>query len=523
MSCSLALAILLTGCGGTTLVADAPVSTTQPAAGFALPGPLALKSASESIDCAYLTGGEFNADWFCQRVEALDGQAVFTPVDGATPSNADMAVAIYRLNFGPMTPESLLYLDWLTAPAAGKLWVGLSYWGDDNWTWLCPADPLRVDIEPLAPHIDAAGELYAALIVTGDTPAVLGSTGMVLSWWCFGHDRAGSRRSTHVGPADNHLRWTFPTSSYVNSSPVVGPDGTIYVGSDCLHAINPDGGQQWAYLGCGTFDGPPALGPDGTLYAAGLAGNLCAVNADGSERWVYPVGGLISGGVAVGLDGAAYVGSTDKNLHAVNPDGTPRWVYPTDGMIRSTPSIGPDGTVYIGDEDGTVYAVRADGSPGWTCETGDNVRSTPTIGPDGTVYFGSHDGYLYAVNRDGSAKWSYELGDQVRSSPALGADGTVYAASANGNLYALTPTGDLKWTFETGGWIYTSPTLDAEDTVYIASSDGFIYAIKSDQSVKWTYDTGQPLNYSSAAIGPDGAVYVGDGGDNLLAFGPDLT
>ena len=48
---------------------------------------------------------------------------------------------------------------------------------------------------------------------------------------------------------DGTQKWAFSTGSYITSSPAIGADGTIYVGSDDdnLYAINPDGTQKWAF------------------------------------------------------------------------------------------------------------------------------------------------------------------------------------------------------------------------------------------------------------------------------------
>lgn len=68
--------------------------------------------------------------------------------------------------------------------------------------------------------------------------------------------------------ANGDLKWTFQTYHPVDSSPAVGDDGTIYVGSQGFcYAINPDGTMKWAFSthgGAGVSS--PAIGPDGTLY-----------------------------------------------------------------------------------------------------------------------------------------------------------------------------------------------------------------------------------------------------------------
>ncbi|MDB4805232.1 immunoglobulin domain-containing protein, partial [bacterium] len=76
--------------------------------------------------------------------------------------------------------------------------------------------------------------------------------------------------------------WAFDTgrTKYgVYSSPAIGSDGTIYVGSlevpDNLYAINPDGSKKWAFAtDYGVFSSP-AIGSDGTIYV-GSAGSCCS-------------------------------------------------------------------------------------------------------------------------------------------------------------------------------------------------------------------------------------------------------
>ncbi|MEN3041771.1 MAG: PQQ-binding-like beta-propeller repeat protein, partial [Fervidobacterium sp.] len=61
---------------------------------------------------------------------------------------------------------------------------------------------------------------------------------------------------------------------WIGSSPAIGSDGTIYVGSSdyyfseysYLHAINPDGTLKWKYQTGGLISSSPAIGSDGTIY-----------------------------------------------------------------------------------------------------------------------------------------------------------------------------------------------------------------------------------------------------------------
>jgi PQQ-like domain len=88
-----------------------------------------------------------------------------------------------------------------------------------------------------------------------------------------------TRRSHHTGSATPVLRWSFTTGRRVGSSPTVGADGTIYVGSndDSLYAINPDGTQRWRYTTKSDVRSSPAIGDDGVIYFGSYDKRLYAV------------------------------------------------------------------------------------------------------------------------------------------------------------------------------------------------------------------------------------------------------
>ena len=63
--------------------------------------------------------------------------------------------------------------------------------------------------------------------------------------------------------------WEFITESAVFSSPVIGPDSTLYVGSrdNNLYAINSKSGAKlWEFETEDMAWSSPTIGPDGTIY-----------------------------------------------------------------------------------------------------------------------------------------------------------------------------------------------------------------------------------------------------------------
>ena len=82
-------------------------------------------------------------------------------------------------------------------------------------------------------------------------------------------------------------KWSFQTGRDVDSSPAIGSDGTIYVGSDdsYLYAINPDGSRKWRFKTGSYVVSSPAIGSDGTIYVGSYDYYLYAINPDGSRKW----------------------------------------------------------------------------------------------------------------------------------------------------------------------------------------------------------------------------------------------
>ena len=314
-------------------------------------------------------------------------------------------------------------------------------------------------------------------------------------------------------------KWIFTTKDCIWSSPAVGADGTIYVGSDDynLYAINPDGTLKWAYpTGVQIMWSSPVIGADGTVYVGSADRILFAVNPDGTLKWQYVTGGTIYSSPAVGSDGTIYVGSDDHNLYAFNPDGTIKWIYTMEASVSAAPTLGADGTIYVGSSGNNLRAINPDGTLKWVSQLRAEFASSPAIGTDGTFYMGS--GYsLLAVNPDGTLKWEYVTGERVWGSAVIGTDGTIYVGSFDHNLYAINPDGTLKWTYPTGHIIITCPAIGADGTIYVGSDDWNIYAINPDGTLKWAYHTRGDME-SSPAIGPDGTIYIGSADFNLYAI-----
>ena len=204
--------------------------------------------------------------------------------------------------------------------------------------------------------------------------------------------------------------------------------------------------------------------------------------------------------------------------------GDTRWVFETGGAVNPSPAIGVGGTVYVGSADGEVYALEGrTGDKRWDFQTGGAVDSDPAIGIDGTVYVGSADGKFYALDGfTGSKKWETDIPKPTYGihAPAIGADETLYLAGSNGLFRALAGAdGSLKWKAPSTSSVVTSAAIDPDGTLYVVRGDwsggsGSWVNTKlcaldgATGSQKWAVplNLGPPL---TPAMGADGTVYAG--------------
>jgi len=332
-------------------------------------------------------------------------------------------------------------------------------------------------------------------------------------------------------------KWRFKTDYGIDSSPIIGNDGIVYIGSNDYHiySLNSNGTLKWKYHTDNRITSAPALSEEGTLYVGAWDSKLYAINSTtGDLNWkVVANGGTIDSSPAIGVDGTIYFGTmkgTDEGeIIAINPNGTIKWIYPTGYYITSDPAFGDDGTIYIGSGDNYFYAMNPNGTLKWRYKTGHYVMGSPSIAEDGTVYTASWDDYLYAFHpENGTVKWKCKIGVGAKINPSIASDGTIYVGA--NKLFAIYPNGTRRWSFDLGNErhiAWSSPAISAEGTIYVGTnigevSGGDIIAINPDGTERWRKKICNEWCDSSPCIAKDGTVYIGsqDNGGYLHAFGP---
>jgi outer membrane protein assembly factor BamB len=381
--------------------------------------------------------------------------------------------------------------------------------------------------------------------------------GLAISAWPkYRGNLENAARGSGYG-ATGELRWSVPAGNAdrVEGSPIVGPDGTVYIGADngMVFALDgTTGNVLWATtIQAAGADSTPALGADGSLDV-GAGHDVAALDAaTGAVKWRFATAGDVEPSPALAPDGTLYFGADDGRAYAVNStDGTLKWSFsfPDGSDTDSSPALGADGTVYIGSDKGTFYAINGqDGALKWAFLASGEISGAPAIGKNGAVFVCSlnsakTESVCYAIDGlSGIQRWAVPHPSQSAPSAAIGADGTVFVTGValpgvidglpveqRAVVWALDErTGIQKWeqALEPGSTGVTAVSIDGAGILYMQAEralGGGIGKLSALEPVTggilWEFVTNGSSN-SSPAIGADGTVYVGSDDGRVYAIG----
>jgi outer membrane protein assembly factor BamB len=343
------------------------------------------------------------------------------------------------------------------------------------------------------------------------------------SWSMYCHDVKHTSRSLYSTATNLYVeKWRFnvPDGGWIQDTPVISCDGTIYIGATSyFYAVTFNGYMKWKLKTSGViWHSSPALDENGIIYFGTWDCSLYAVYPNGTVKWQRTgLGGSIASSPAIGSDGTIYFGTLRDNgqIIAMDQNGNLKWQYFTGYKIVSSPAIGDDGTVYIGSGDDYVYAMNPNGTLRWRFKTEGEIHGDPSIASDGTIYITSYDGYLYALSPNGTQRWKINVGWGSQSNSAIASDGTIYVGGEE--LYAIFPNGTMKWVFNLGSdrWIgLSSSAISSDGTIYVGvnigdGNGGEILALNPDGTQRWRKEIAYEGVESSPSIASDGTLYIG--------------
>jgi outer membrane protein assembly factor BamB len=356
-------------------------------------------------------------------------------------------------------------------------------------------------------------------------------------WPKFRANAAQDARSTVMPSLTGGALWTFQTGNGVFSSPIVGADGTVYVGSadQNFYAITAAGALLWKVETGEIIDSSGLLDDMGRVYFGSGDGILRACDAaTGAVVWMFAADppstnsayiNWFEGNVAIAADGTLYVPNDNYFVYAVDrAAGSLTWKLKMPDQTWSLPAVDvTTGNLFVGNNEllsllgNNTFGIAKDGTPIWQKSTPGTIAASPVLTASGTMVLGGFDGFVHAYKAaDGTPLWSTATRDHVYASPALLPDGTIVQPSADGTMYALDPTtGAVLWTFDTPEPIRSSPAVDGEGNVYFGGGDGVLYVLNKDGSFRWSIqlidEDRENLN-ASPALASDAIIIAGETG-----------
>lgn len=157
----------------------------------------------------------------------------------------------------------------------------------------------------------------------------------------------------------------------------------------------------------GAAPGSPLIGPDGNLYVGSFASQVVRVDpVTGQVTPFASTQGWVWGGAA--LEGETlYFGDLEGNFYAYQANGEQSWSIQPDGPVVGSPLVTPDAVVFA-TESGSLYAVDRAGKIVWQREVGGKIYTTPVAGGEYILVAPMQGEFaLSAHDLNGSQVWSY--------------------------------------------------------------------------------------------------------------------
>ncbi|MEH7542409.1 PQQ-binding-like beta-propeller repeat protein [Bacillus thuringiensis] len=331
-----------------------------------------------------------------------------------------------------------------------------------------------------------------------------------------------NKNSPYAGTETSKVKWEYRLYEenggiqLFSAPPAIGSDGTIYIGNynGKLHALNKDGSIKWIKDDVTYLNSTPVIAEDGTIYV--VKGKLTALNPDGSIKWQVKDVNTYNTPI-IDSEGTVYVYNS-KSITAYNSNGSKKWesspMFKEATSGKNSMLMSKDGTIYTllsSGENYYLYAHDKNGKELWTKKAkGNGGNPGFSLGLNNELYINGGS-VIHVFDKDGNLikQWKRsEIG--ARPAPTISStDGTIYIAGGSG-VTAYNQDYTLKWQYSAGEGVGNSPIIDKNGVVYVHSNKA-VFAINPDGTLKWKmpFSSFHPgSSNDSISIGKDGTLYM---------------
>lgn len=220
--------------------------------------------------------------------------------------------------------------NWSAVPAAYRQAAGQAVFAPDGTGFMGCGEPFA---DNLIRAFNSRGErLWVASMprsIPGRNPALSTNNVIYVAGWEDKVDGDPSYLRAFAQSSGTQL-WAFQTPGRQYGAPVLGPDGTIFVGTmnhgshdGALFAVTPQGRQRWRTATGANINATPAVGSDGVVYFATLAGTLHGLRTtDGVPLWSHPLAGAANAtSPVITDDGLLYISCITGRLECLAVPG----------------------------------------------------------------------------------------------------------------------------------------------------------------------------------------------------------
>jgi len=251
---------------------------------------------------------------------------------------------------------------------------------------------------------------------------------------------------------------------YGDCTPVVGPDGVMYVtdGDNVtrLRDLGDTACVEWTFAGNWGDEATVVLGANSTVYGVNygswdpLHAKVFALDSTGTLLWQDTTNvtdyGCFMFGPAMDSRGRLVVASGVDSLVCFNPDGSLAWSVEAVGLYGGGITVGYDDRIYVQSYDyGFIYCLDSDGRMAWACEPPEGAGDYNNVCAlaDSSMFYVCDEEYVGCLDWSGQVLWEFEILDSLQTgrrsrhhrdegddepTPIVGPDGNIYMTYYDG-------------------------------------------------------------------------------------------